>query len=375
MSLEDCKAKGQSHKEPLWHEYNAKLDAHFTTTLDTLEKRFERYPSLTNTWKSLRAYLSNKGKRIRPLLFLSSYDIFSEDEGYIPDGVVSIACALEIFHTFALIHDDVIDESHSRRGEPTLHVRLHQESIKDSKNSNNLAIVLGDVLFGFAMECFVDMRLPSHYSTKALRYFLKIAQDTGLGQAIEIVNLEETLANVSGEEILDTYCLKTTRYTIEGPVLLGAIMAGADQEILSNLRHITQPLGLAFQIKNDLHELNHLNKETPLLAYDLKSGVKTYLLKCFYDALSEKDRLILENCLRPGGTTTPLAQISKLLNKTTVEKNLKAMTNQFFKESMERLEKAPFQRHQTAQIKALVGFLGSNSHHSEAEDSVSPVER
>ena len=370
MSLKDCKAKSPYSFQPLWNRYSEKFDTHFNSVLKILEQRFSAYPSLHNAWGSLRSYVANKGKRVRPQLFLSSYDLFAEDEGYITEGILDVACALELFHTFALIHDDIIDESHSRRGEPTLHVRLHQEkSIQDSQNCENLAIIFGDILFGYAMECFVSPKLPSYFATRALRYFLRIAQDTGVGQAIEIANLEQTLAEVSEREILDTYYLKTTRYTIEGPVVIGAIMAGAQQSILSEIRYFTQPLGLAFQIENDLHELEQIDQAKPTLAYDLRSGVKTYLLKCFYDALNGKDKLILENCLRPGGTADPLHQINRLLRKTTVKKNLQAMTVRFFKESKERLHESTMSPVKKQQLQALIDFLSKNSHHSESSSN------
>lgn len=354
----------------LWKQYSSQLDAQFQIVLTTLEQRFDPSPSLHNAWGSLRAYLSNKGKRIRPLLFLRSYDLFCEDEMLLTEGILNVACALELFHTFALIHDDIIDESHSRRGEPTLHVRLHQEkSVKDANNSANLAIIFGDILFGFAMECFVNPKLPSHCATQALRYFLRIAQDTGIGQAIEVANLEQTLAEVSTREILHTYYLKTTRYTIEGPVVIGAILAGANQATLSQLSYVTQPLGLAFQIANDLHELDQINLAKPSLAYDLRSGVKTYLLKSFYDGLNDKDKLILENCLRPGGTSNPLQQINKLLQKTSVKKNLRALTQQYFAESNTRLQNSGIPRQQQQQVQALIHYLGKNSYHSESDNT------
>lgn len=369
-SRKDCKTEGYDLPQSLWEHYSSTIDAHFQFVLTQLEQRFTPYPSLHNAWRTLHAYLSNKGKRLRPLLFLSSYDLLCEDEAFFTEGILNVACALELFHAFALIHDDIIDESHSRRGEPTLHIRLHQEkSVKNANNSSNLAIIFGDILFGYAMECFVNPQLPSHCSTRALRYFLRIAQDTGIGQAIEIANLEQTLTEVSKREILDTYYLKTTRYTIEGPVVIGAILAGAKQSTLSQLSYFTQPLGLAFQIENDLHELHQINSAKPSLAYDLRSGVKTYLLKVFYDALNDKDRLILENCLRPGGTCNPLHQINRLLQKTSVKTNLQDMTRHFFAESNTRLKESDMPLHYKQQLHALVDYLSKNSHHSEANDT------
>ena len=363
MSLQESKIENYGN-EIHWTEYYKYLDTHFSIVVKELEQRFAQHTILQSSWNSLKAFIMNKGKRVRPLLFLSSYALFSNNRKRIPDSVYSVACALEIFHSFALIHDDIIDDSHSRRGEPTLHNRLQQERcIKDSTKCTHLAIVFGDILFGFAMECMLNSDLPDAYAVPALRYFLKIAQKTGMGQAVEIAHLEQSLAEVSKEAIMETYSLKTSHYTIEGPIVLGALLAGAEPQVLEQICHFSQPLGLAFQIENDLHELNQMNQKKASFAYDLRSGVKTYLMKCFYEALNSRDKLLLENCLRPGGTPHPFALIAQLLNKTTVKKNLEKMVGQFFTESLNRLETSDFNRTQKRALRELIHYLSKNSHH------------
>lgn len=343
---------------------NQAISSEIKTCLNELEARFATYPSLDKTWLSLRAFLSNKGKRVRPLLFLASYSIFSKNAESIPSSIVKAGCALEIFHSFALIHDDIIDESFSRRGEPTLHKRLHQETLKDSVNSSNLALVLGDILFGYAIECFLDVDSPQ--ALQAQRYFLKICQDTGMGQALEIVHLEAPLSEISEEAILQNYFLKTSRYTIEGPLVLGALFAGAQESICDGLSDFATPLGLAFQIQNDLHEIDLLPHGAPQLANDIRSGVKTLFLKKFHNCLSASERLILEHCLQSGTIPNPLKQISELIQKTHVREAIKEQIENLFAQSQTNLSRAKISQKQHQAMVQLVGYLANNSHHSEA---------
>ncbi|MGE9296252.1 MAG: polyprenyl synthetase family protein, partial [Puniceicoccales bacterium] len=163
--------------------FEENLHACMTMELKELEDRIAEHPALDPVWQTLKAFLRRPGKRVRPSLFLLSYSLFDGRETPPPAAAFRVACALEIFHAFALIHDDLIDCSDSRRGKPTLHRALQGTVTRSEENARSLALVLGDILFGFAMEAFIDPNLPPAHSQVAMRYFLRIAQETGMGQA------------------------------------------------------------------------------------------------------------------------------------------------------------------------------------------------
>ncbi|MEM8550235.1 MAG: polyprenyl synthetase family protein, partial [Verrucomicrobiota bacterium] len=300
------------------------------------------------------------------MLFLSSYYLFSRSGAIPPMPAFRVACALEIFHAFALVHDDIIDRSSSRRGLPSLHVRFKNTGARED-NAINLALVVGDILFGYAMECFFEPGLDPLRSQQAARYFLRIAQDTGYGQAVEIAHLEKSLEAVDEAEILHTYYLKTTRYTIECPLVLGALLTGASEDVRKTLCDFAQPLGLAFQIENDLHEIALLPSENSELAYDWQQGVKTLFLKQFHDELDADGRMVLDALLEGTMDQPQRKALRNLLEQTDVTRKLRSKIASSFREAHQVLGLGRLEPRQRKGLALLMDFLGSNSHHSEAE--------
>lgn len=334
--------------------------------LKELEDRIAGHPSLEPTWRTLKAFLRRPGKRLRPLLFLLSYRLFDPKAAPPPLPALRVAAALELFHAFALIHDDLIDCSESRRGKPTLHRALEQDVLRDERNAKSLSLVLGDILFGFAIECFIDPELPPERAQPAMRYFLRIAQETGKGQAAEITHLALPLAEIDEAEIKHTYHLKTTRYTFECPLILGAILAGANHEIREALSDFARPLGLAFQIENDLHEAELLPDAAPDLAYDFHCGVKTLLLKRLYDLLPAEDQHALVAALRQSTSPEGLGVIAQLLAQSGVAKQLHEEVRGHFSDVCQSLRESVLSPQQVKFLESVVDFIQSNRRHSEA---------
>ncbi len=342
------------------------LHACITMELKELEDHIGQHPSLEPAWQSLKSFLRRPGKRLRPLLFLLSYSLFDGRVTPPPRAAFRIAGALELFHGFALIHDDLIDRSESRRGKPTLHRALESDLSTSERNAQSLALVLGDILFGFAMECFIDPELPPARSQAAMRYFLRTAQETGMGQAAEIAMLDMPLGQICESEIEQTYHLKTTRYTVECPLTLGALLAGADDEARRALAEFAKPLGLAFQIENDLHEVELLPDAAPDLAYDFHCGVKTLVLKRLYEALTSADQQLLMQALQNSQQPEGLAELVRLVNKSGVVKTMRNEVRQHFTDARRALHNSSLKPHQIAFLETVVEYIQSNRCHSES---------
>lgn len=336
----------------------------YSQSIAALGRRLNQHPQLATCWPCLNEFLLTPGKRLRPSLFLGSYHAVAELDAPAEDAIFRVAAALEIFHTFALIHDDVIDRSNSRRGKPTLHRCLEKRLGFSDEQAGHLAVIIGDILFGFAIECFLDPALDAGRARDALRHFTLIAQDTGIGEASEIVQTYRDLDEITEEEIRQTYALKTGRYTIECPLVCGAILGGARADVIQTLQRFSHSIGMAYQIENDLHEIDTLEEGLTELAYDLQSGVKTLFLLRTRDSLGSAERAILNRYLQTD-QSTPSLPLTEILVNSPARRELKDEVESLFDDAREVLERSGLNVRQRMRIAVLLDYIDKNRHHSE----------
>lgn len=204
--------------------------------------------------------LSLGGKRIRPALVLLACDLFagSVDSALVP------AVAIEVFHNFTLLHDDIMDRSEMRRGQPTVHI----------KYSENVAILSGDVMSILASRLINQS--PGVVLNRVHEIFTKTAMEVCEGQQMDM-NFEERLT-VSEEEYMTMIRLKTA-VLIAASLEIGAILGGASQTDASELYHFGLNLGMAFQLQDDLLD-TFGNQQTigKILGTDIVDNKKTFLM-------------------------------------------------------------------------------------------------
>lgn len=228
---------------------------------------------------------SKGGKRIRGMLVVLGYEITMKATGFRLQAteereILKIAAAYEIFHTAILAHDDVIDQSKLRRGQASLYQALGGNHYGISQ-----AISLGDCGFFLASKVISEAQFPEQKKIKALQYFFKIMLDTGLGEMLD----------VSRGDVLTIMKLKTARYTIAGPLQLGAILAGASDELLGKLGGFGENLGLAFQIQDDILGVFGSFKRTgKSVTSDTEEGKNTLLFQYAFKNADAKQRQVLE---------------------------------------------------------------------------------
>ncbi len=228
------------------------LDRALADESEALRNHLAGRPALAPAAEALAGFLSQPGKRIRPLTFLAGFDLLAAaDQRSRPP--LDIACALELFHAFILIHDDIIDQSDQRRGRPSLHRRLGNGDPAGAGEAS--ALVLGDIVSAWANGLFLRDGLPAESSLAALRYHLEVARDTGIGELMDIRHAAQSPSRIPPESVLETYHLKTTRYTFEAPLVLAGILTEAPPEWFPAVTEVCRPLGTAFQLENDLHEV------------------------------------------------------------------------------------------------------------------------
>lgn len=169
------------------------------------------------------------GKRIRGALVNLGYEL---GQGQSKE-IIKIGAAYEIFHASVLAHDDIMDQSQTRRGSPSLYKKL----------GKSRAIALGDLGFFLTIKIISESNFPERFKNQACKLFANTVVDTAIGQLLDIEK---------GDPII-TAKLKTARYTIAGPLQLGAILAGIiEGKLTRDLGEFGESLGIAFQIKDDI---------------------------------------------------------------------------------------------------------------------------
>nr|WP_128547301.1 polyprenyl synthetase family protein [Larkinella soli] len=219
---------------------------------------YGRHPA--ELYDPIRYIMNLGGKRMRPLMTLMAAYLFTDDWR----KALKPAVAVEVFHNFTLMHDDIMDQAPLRRGRPTVH----------EKWNHNIAILSGDVMLVNAYELLVDVETP--YLKKVLMRFNRTAADVCEGQQLDM-NFE-TRWDVTEEEYIAMIRLKTS--VLLGFALeLGGIIAGAGCEATDLLREGGIDIGLGFQLKDDLLDVyGDPAKFGKQVGGDIIANKKTFLL-------------------------------------------------------------------------------------------------
>jgi geranylgeranyl diphosphate synthase type I len=203
-------------------------------------------PSSAVLIDEIRRLLAAGGKRLRPGLCYLGYRAAGGDDG---DAIVRAAAALELLHTFALVHDDVMDDATERRGVPTTSVRFADELGWPSRaHGRSVAIVVGDLASVLAASLLRGSGFSADRLAGALDLLDRMQVEMAAGQYLDLLGAARRDLP-SAEHVAE---LKTGSYTFEGPLLIGAALAGASPELRAGLSAYGRPAGEAFQLRDDV---------------------------------------------------------------------------------------------------------------------------
>ncbi|MFD9010379.1 polyprenyl synthetase family protein [Streptomyces sp. NPDC059552] len=204
--------------------------------------------------EELRRFVFAGGKRLRPVLCLLGWHAAGGDT--VPATVVRVAASLEMFHAFALIHDDVIDNSATRRGGPTVHVALaarHRDGL-DAQRARDLgrgvAVLIGDLALAWSDELLHTAGMTPAQWEAVLPVVDVMRTEVMGGQYLDVVGAGGLAGDV--ERALSVVRYKTAKYTCERPLHIGAALAGGTSEVMRACTAFAMPLGEAFQLRDDL---------------------------------------------------------------------------------------------------------------------------
>ena len=270
--------------------------------LETIFRKNKKKLSVLND--SIRYSLLAKGKRLRPVLCLASCETFN---GSLSQAL-PVACALEMIHTYSLIHDDLpsMDNDNLRRGVPTNH-NVFGEST---------AILAGDALLTDSFNVIVSegnkTKLSPETICKIVELISNAAGSKGMveGQAIDLAF--DTKKNISEDDLKNLHSLKTGSL-ISASVISGALVAGAEVDDIKNLKKFSDAIGLAFQIKDDLIDEDVSRRIGKSGGSDKKNKKSTYLT-----ILGRKKSMALIDDL----TKKSINSLNKINKDTTLLKNL-----------------------------------------------------
>ncbi|MCH2155522.1 MAG: polyprenyl synthetase family protein [Opitutales bacterium] len=362
----------QSHPQtafaPCTSEEKERLESALARQANQLSEKLSITPILQPLFESLHKAILSPGKRIRPALLMATFKAFQENsnETIIPDYVYEIAGAIELFHAFLLIHDDVIDNSMSRRGEPTLHKRIETIHQARPRNAEHIAVVFGDIVHGYVFELITNSSIPDERLRPVIQKVARMAQWTGTGEILELALWDRYLNDIPEDWIHSVYHLKTGVYTIESPIQVGAILAGQSKSSLSDISRLIQPIGVAFQIENDLHEVSLDLERFQDLVYDLKCGVKTLFVKRLHALLKPTDRVFLDEIL--SGQRCPFehtARLHELFQCSATRVHLAEYANCLFQEGRLGIEKSELNQHLDGRLVSIIDYVLLNRKHSE----------
>jgi geranylgeranyl diphosphate synthase type I len=201
-------------------------------------------PRWARALEAARALALRPAKRVRPALVLIGWSLARDDEAP-PEPLWRFAAALELLHTFLLIHDDVADRADTRRGGPSLHRCLGK-----GRRGADLAVVVGDHLYARALEAMLETGLCQ--VAEAVRYYLGVCRLTAAGQFLDLELSGSALAEVTLFQTLKVAMLKTARYGFAAPLVVGARLGGGGERLTAALERTGRQIGLAFQLRDDL---------------------------------------------------------------------------------------------------------------------------
>lgn len=188
------------------------------------------------------------GKRMRAALVHAGF--VACGGAHEPASTMPAMLAVELLQTYLLIHDDWMDDDNVRRGGPSVHVALG-ERLGGKRLGDAAAVLAGDLACGYAQGALLESTLPAERVLGAARAFARIQEDVVTGQLAEMA-VAGTNGKGAAPSVETIHELKTASYTVTGPLALGANLAGASASRVAELARYGRPLGIAFQLRDDL---------------------------------------------------------------------------------------------------------------------------
>jgi geranylgeranyl diphosphate synthase type II len=268
-------------------------------------------------YEPIEYILSLGGKRVRPLLVLIGTELFDGNK----EDALPAAMAVEYFHNFSLLHDDIMDVAPLRRGQPTVH----------EKWNSNVAILSGDAMLVRAYQWL--MHIPDRHCHEVMRLFNKTAIEVCEGQQLDM-NFE-TRNDVTVEEYLHMISFKTS-VLLASSLAIGARIAGANEQQINLCYEYALHLGIGFQLQDDYLDLyGHPDKVGKQVGGDILANKKTYLVLRALEKGNEQQRAALKALMANSHLTSDqkVYQAKALLEELDIPAEVQKMIGHYFEKA------------------------------------------
>lgn len=222
-------------------------------------------PFMKEMYSDIKEYCLRDGKRIRPLLLINAYNGYRR--GFNRTGeIVKLGAAVEIMHSFLLVQDDIIDRAEMRRGGEALHILLGKRYSSVTINpfiGTDIASVLADVMFSSALDIICGAKLRDKIKMSFLEVFSRTYEKTAWGQILDSLNtMPRTIDSESNAPMMISL-MKTAWYTMVYPITMGYVLSGGEgRKELKSIEDFGIPLGIAFQIRDDILGIFGIESDT-----------------------------------------------------------------------------------------------------------------
>ena len=250
----------------LLSEFKEKFDREINIYFDEKIKSTKKLDKkATDLYEIIKEFVKNGGKRLRPAIFYYSFS------SYFPQNsakILKLSFVFELFHSFALIHDDIIDNSDLRRGKPTIHKKY---DLSTAILAGDLALMLADEIFSQGIN-----------EPKIIDLYNEFKQELLVGEYLDTIKINDV------DKIME---LKTARYTFVKPAMIALHLAKANQKEIDNWEKILRETGILFQMKDDLDgtfaDEKSLGKP---IDSDLKEGKSTLVVEKFLKKSNNEEK-------------------------------------------------------------------------------------
>lgn len=273
-------------------------------------------------YEPIRYTMAEGGKRVRPLMLLHAANIFTDNI----TPLIPAAIGVEIFHNFTLLHDDIMDNSPTRRGRDTVH----------RKWNNNVAILSGDAMLIYAYKLILQTQ--SDNLLHAMSAFNKLSLELCEGQQYDMDFERRELVTI--EEYLNMIRLKTS-VLIAGAMEMGAILGGASKTDSQLIYNFGLNIGAAFQIQDDILDLYATSDSFGKpIGGDIIEGKKSYIFILCYNKATAEDKKILLDTLHDTIISPPtkISVIKNIYDKYSIKKDAESDAENYFRIGIKLLE-------------------------------------
>ena len=297
---------------------------------------FNRQP--TSLYEPVRYVLSIGGKRMRPVLMLLAYNLFKDN----PQSILNQACALETYHNYTLLHDDLMDNADLRRGHETVHKRWNA----------NTAILSGDSMLVLAFQQMAQC--PEDKLKAVLDLFTETALEIGEGQQYDM-DFEQRM-DVREDEYIEMIRLKTS-VLLACALKMGALLADASADDADLLYTFGEQIGLAFQLQDDFLDVYGDTKVFgKAIGGDIVSNKKTFMLINAFLRANEQQRAELHRWVEATefDEQEKIAAVTRLYNEIGIDTLAQERIDHYFKQGLACLEAVKIDAERKEQLTAYV---------------------